>query len=124
MNTSGMLERRKNMKGRIVGSLILAIFLVVFIGCTDPYGLSSASLTPSTPYITLEEVSRPFLDKYGPPEKIKSYTSGKYNTINYWWWTQMYEVTFMETLYDDVNGWKVESIIDSDSEFWKYVDLT
>ena len=59
--------------------------------------------------ITFDEVSKPYLDQYGPAEQASSYISADYSSVDWWWWTKGFEVTFVNTTYDDVEGWKVYS---------------
>lgn len=58
-------------------------------------------------YHSFEEVSQPYLDKYGPPEETNSYISGSYESINWWWWSQGFMVNFKDSPYDSVWGWVV-----------------
>ncbi len=59
--------------------------------------------------ISFETVSQPYLDKYGQPEDVYEYDSSCYHTIDWWWWSQGFEVTFIDTCYDDIDGWAVDS---------------
>jgi len=65
-------------------------------------------------FYTFEEVSQPYLDTYGEPEEVMKYTSADYSTVNWWWWTKGFEVTFLDSAYDDVNGWTVDSTYEFD----------
>jgi uncharacterized repeat protein (TIGR02543 family) len=69
---------------------------------------------PPPHYYTFEEVSQPYLGIYGPPEETSTYTSGAYQSIDWWWWSLGHEVTFLNSPYDDVNGWIVDSTYDFD----------
>lgn len=55
------------------------------------------------------QISQPYLDQYGPAEEVQEYKSADYWTIDWWWWTKGFEVTFLSTSYDDVRGWVVDS---------------
>lgn len=83
---------------RVVPALLLAALLV---GC--------AFVEP--PYVTFAEVSAPYLESYGPPEEVSTYEAadGNYTSIHWWWYTRGFEVSFLETEYDNVNGWTVDS---------------
>lgn len=59
--------------------------------------------------ITFEEVSRPYLDEYGEAESVTEYISGDYHIIDWWWWTQGFEVSFINSPYDYTHGWRVDS---------------
>jgi hypothetical protein len=81
--------------------------------------LSSCVFDPPAPsppshYYTFAEVSQPYLDQYGPAEEENKYTSADYSTVDWWWWSKGFEVTFLNTTYDDVNGWTVNSTYEFD----------
>ena len=78
---------------------LLLIFLL-FTTCTNYVENES---------ISFETVSQPYLDKYGYPEDIYKYDSDCYHTINWWWWSKGFSVTFIDSCYDDVSGWGVDS---------------
>jgi len=86
------------MKRRIV--FLLCAFLL--FGCTLLH------------FITFEEVSKPYLDKYGVAEETSKYTSGNCSTVDWWWWTKGFEVSFEDSPYDEVNGWTVSSTYEFD----------
>lgn len=80
--------------------------------------LASCSAILTDTYITFEDVSQPYLDRRGPPEEVTIYTSSDYATnvsrpqegsIDWWWWTQGFGVTFLNTPFDYVYGWTVDS---------------
>jgi hypothetical protein len=85
----------------------VAAVLVIFIlgGCD----LLDPPPPPPPHHYTFEEVSQPYLDQYGPAEEDSTYTSGSYSSIDWWWWTKGFEVTFLDSPYDDVLGWTVDS---------------
>ncbi len=85
------------MKRLMLGALVL----ILLASC-------SALFQPDV-YITFADVSQPYLDRRGPPEEVSTYTSADYKTVDWWWWTQGFEVTFLDTIWDDVNGWTVDS---------------
>ncbi len=58
--------------------------------------------------ITFNEVSQPYRNKYGDPEEVNKYDSEDYHVVDWWWWSQGFMVSFSNTEYDDVNGWKVD----------------
>lgn len=60
-------------------------------------------------WYTFEQISKPYLDQYGPPEDLYEYESPDYHSIDWWWWSRGFEVTFLWTTYDDVRGWVVDS---------------
>ena len=60
-------------------------------------------------FYTFAQISQPYLDQYGPPEEINEYTSSDYHSIDWWWWSKGFQVTFLWTTYDDIRGWTVDS---------------
>jgi hypothetical protein len=82
--------------------LLIALFIIFLIGC-------SVYDTTQNTYVTFESVSKPYRDKYGPPEDEYKYNSSSYNSVNWWWWSKGFNVTFVESIYDDVYGWTVDS---------------
>ena len=60
-------------------------------------------------FITFESVSQPYLDQYGEPEEVDKYNSEDYHTVDWWYWTQGFEVSFIDSPYDDTYGWRVDS---------------
>jgi len=90
-------------------SILCVALALLFTGCHlfDP----PPPATPAPPphYYTFAEVSKPYLDQYGAAEDVNEYTSASYHSIDWWWWTKGFEVSFLDTTYDDVNGWTVES---------------
>ena len=83
--------------------MLAALALSILAGC------SVFAPPVAAPYHSFVEVSQPYLDQYGAPEEVNKYTSDDYSTIDWWWWTQGIEVTFSNTSYDNVSGWKVDS---------------
>lgn len=101
------------MKKRIAFLLCVTLFL---FGCPAPI-VPPPPLEPTLPaphYWTFEEVSKPYLDARGQPEEVMKYTSANYSTVDWWWWTQGFEVSFENSIYDDVNGWGVSSTYEFD----------
>lgn len=84
-------------------TILIALFVVIVAGLM---GCSGAGLFHTT---TFDEVSQPYLDKYGPPEETSKYDSGDYHSVKSWWWSKGFEVTFLDSPYDEVSGWKVDS---------------
>jgi hypothetical protein len=83
--------------------LLLIMVLLVLL-------LTSCSIfEPDPPSVSFAEVSQPYLNQYGPPEEVNTYDSTGYHTVDWWWWSKGFEVTFINTDYDDVNGWAVDS---------------
>ena len=80
--------------------MILCVAALVVVGCSHEI---------EEP-ISFEEVSEPYRETYGDPEEVQRFTSGDdYETIDWWWWSQGFEVTFSNTPYDGVYGWCVSS---------------
>lgn len=80
--------------------ILLGIAILLLISC---------SAIPTDTYITFTEVSQPYLDHYGQPEEVATYTSSDYATIEWWWLTKGLGVKFVNTTGDLVYGWAVES---------------
>ena len=81
--------------------LVICFFLFITLLLT--------SCTYTIESTTFEEVSQPYLDKYGLPEDIYKYDSDCYHTVDWWWWSKGFSVTFIDSCYDDVSGWGVDS---------------
>lgn len=94
--------------------LLLCVFLFLS-GCSVPITPPPAS-SPIVPshHWTFEEVSQPYLDARGAPEETYKFTSGDYCSIDWWWWTQGFQVSFLDSPYDEVNGWTVDSTFEFD----------
>lgn len=45
--------------------------------------------------------------KYGDPEEIERYDSADYHSVDYWWWSEGYEMTF--TWGENVDGCEVST---------------
>lgn len=65
---------------------------------------------------TFANVSQPYLNEYGTPEEVGEFISGNYHlidwyhTIDWWWWCPIgFVVRFINSSYDDVSGWAVDS---------------
>lgn len=74
------------------------------------FSLFLVSCSFLNPYKSFDEVSQSYLNRYGPPEDEYEFISDDYHVIEWWWWSQGVSVTFVNSEYDDVNGWKVDSI--------------
>jgi len=85
--------------------MLFFVFLVfVLPGCILEGDLSEPT--------TFEEVSQPYLDQYGPPEDVYIYKSsgGRYwCSIDWWWYSKGFQVTFLWIVYDEELGWRVAS---------------
>ena len=80
--------------------LLMGIGLVILlIGCDNLI----------TSYTTLNEAAQSYVDELGPPEEIKTFDSGDYHTVDYWWWTKGVCHSFIDSPYDNYNGWRWES---------------
>ena len=79
--------------------LLLAIFIL---------GLSGCFLSGVTEYVTFEAVSKPYRDKYGPPQNETKYESSGYKSVSWWWWSRGFNVDFVWSS-NSLNGWKVGS---------------
>lgn len=93
MKAHKILVRKRT---RVITALI--VILLLFIGC---------ELLFEQP-ITFKDVSDPYLATYGQPEEVNEYKSADYQSIDWWWWSQGFMVSFLDTTYDDVNGWTVD----------------
>ena len=62
------------------------------------------------PYKSFDEISQPYISQYGMPEETYEYYSGDYDGVVYYWWAQGVSVDFGNTIWDNINGWYVESI--------------
>ena len=98
--------------------LIALLLILIVFSCqvdippeevpVEPIPLVEPTPTELT-WITFEEVSQPYFDQRGEPEEITKYNSDNYCTVDWWWWSQGFEVTFIWTTYDDTYGWRVDS---------------
>ena len=98
--------------------LYLVIILALF-GCNlTPEIEDSGPLTvegsEETTWISFEEISEPYFKQYGEPEEVNKYTSTDYSTVDWWWWSKGFEVSFINTTYDEVYGWRVDSTYEFD----------
>ena len=97
---------------KVISCLFIFVSLIFyFSGCnisTEEDEKTTPAPTPD-PYITFEEVSQPYLDKYGTQEDFYTYDSEDYHTVDWWWWSKGFEVTFSDTPYNDTKGWCVDS---------------
>ena len=99
-----MLKRM--IKKSLLLFILLGLTLVLLFSCYDPY---SGYIYVAPPVITFEEVSSSYRSQYGTPEEVQEFISGDYHTIDWWWWCQGFEVSFINSPYDDVYGWDVQS---------------
>ena len=93
-------KRRDAMK-RIL--FLLYILIILLIGCPPDYDFGSS---------TFYEISAPYLEQYGQPEEIDEYKAGAAYLIDWWWWSQGFNVTFSnwnDGATKNSNGWQVES---------------
>lgn len=67
--------------------------------------LASCSLLSDT----FDDVSAPYLSRYGPPEDEHIYDSTGYCCIKWWWWSQGFMVSFTNVNCNHEYGWYVES---------------
>ena len=88
--------------------IMLVLLLVRLVGCRFDQELESKR--EANRYITFEEVSQPYLDQYGDPEEIDAFYSVDWWTIDWWYWNQGLMVAFLNSNYDDTNGWTVNHI--------------
>ena len=92
--------------------LVICFFLFIvtfllFISCTNYVENEDGSIDYNP--VAFETVSQPYLDKYGYPEDIYEYKSDCYHTINWWWWSKGFSVSFIKSCYDNISGWAVDS---------------
>lgn len=70
-------------------------------------------------YIELASLTIPYYEKYGEPEEIKKYEKVEYREysgdvynvqiVEWWYYSKGFEVAFIESKYNSVFGWEVES---------------
>ncbi|MBT3202596.1 MAG: hypothetical protein HN350_22070 [Phycisphaerales bacterium] len=74
----------------------------------DYYGSWEAQ---ESTWYTFSQISQPFLDQYGQPEEVSEYNSANYHSIDWWWWSRGFEVTFLCTAPSAalVQDWAVDS---------------
>ena len=97
--------------------LLILFTVFLFLSCDwwdkpSPSPKTTSSTIPDNTVpdkITFAEVSKPYLDSYGEPEDVYTFTSGNFQSIDWWWWSQGFEITFEDSPYDDVYGWAVSS---------------
>ena len=77
---------------------IILLLAVVLLSCNLGY------TTPD--YVTFEEVSQPYLSRYGQPEDEYTYDAGDYQSVSWWWWSKGFNVDFSRV---DWGDWKVSS---------------
>ena len=80
--------------------ILVLLFVVLTVSCAMPIAES----------ISFDSVTREYLGMYGEPEEIDTYTSGSYQTIDWWYWSQDVCVSFINSPYDNTDGWRVNSI--------------
>lgn len=97
-------------------SIILLIALMVsalcFWGCPSAptiniLGPEVEKPLPENGYLSFAEVSQPYLEQYGEPEKIYEYAdTNEFCYVEYWWDSQGFMVCFVQTASDDYS-WSV-----------------
>ena len=80
--------------------IIALVSVLALAGCT--------TLFPSLNFFTFEEVSQPYLDKYGPPEEVKKYSSSNYRSVDWYWYSRGLTVGFVRTTYSNFRCWTVD----------------
>jgi len=89
------ISRKISMKKIFTITLLLAVVLLSCdLGYTKP------------DYVTFDEVSQPYFDRYGQPEDVYTYDSGNYQSVSWWWWSKGFNVDFVRI---DWTNWKVGS---------------
>ena len=89
---------------------IIIVLSLALAGCSFDVPEYVPEYVPDPiPAITFEQASQPYLDLYGYPEEINRYDSGSYHMVDWWYWSIGFEVSFIDSPYDDTNGWKVDS---------------
>ncbi len=76
----------------------VALLALLLAGC-DLFPIST----------TFPEVTQPYRNRYGRPEDIYEFTSSGYKSVDWWWWSKGFSVTFVDTIYDNHRGWRVEN---------------
>ena len=84
--------------------LFLSLPLVVLLLCCPPdYDFGGS---------TFYDVSASYLEQYGQPEEENEYKASATYLIDWWWWSQGFNVTFSnwnDGATKNSNGWQVES---------------
>jgi len=57
---------------------------------------------------TFQEVSQPFLDKYGEPELTDRYLSSTYQSITWYWLSRKFAVMFAQNARANFGQWYVD----------------
>ncbi len=91
---------------KIIMYISILLFVVFSLGC-----VTIAELYPALygKYITFEQVSQPYLNRYGIPEEVSSYNTDGYFSKNWSWYSKGIIVKFVSSKYSDVYGWEVYS---------------
>ena len=84
----------------VMSKWLSILFLLLFA--------SSCSFLGGEKCISFDEVSRTYLDRYGEPEETRAYTSENYKSVDWWWWSKGFMVSFVSTDYDDICGWTID----------------
>ena len=57
-------------------------------------------------YVTFEEVSAPYMEEYGEPEKVEYYEYEEFEAISWIWFSQGFQVIFIN--FKNGGGWYVD----------------
>jgi len=79
---------------------ILLCLLLLLPGCFEDF--------PDRPPKTFEEISQPYLDKYGVVEEEVLYDTENHDFVEWHWWTQGYSVTFVINIKIESLGWYLQ----------------
>lgn len=83
--------------------MVIVLLVLIFSGCY----LNQDTVFKTAK--TFEAVSDPYRNQYGPPEDINNYQTDGYTSISWWWWTKGFNVVFVNSAYDNTDGWRVDS---------------
>ena len=70
--------------------------------------MSCKDTLPVSRTISFDDASASYRSSYGTPEDVDEYKSTNYHSINWWWWSRGFMVNFVDSAYDNVDGWKVD----------------
>ena len=57
---------------------------------------------------TFDEITQPYLDKYGVQEETVLFNDDDYEYVEWHWWTQGFSITFVHNTVIEVYGWYVQ----------------
>jgi hypothetical protein len=80
-------------------AIFIFLIILIFVGCESPEG------NPAR-YISFEEISMPYFLDRGAPEYVATAEFFTRTEVDWWYWSQGFEVSFVDDSTDDVNGWK------------------